>query len=287
MRESTLHLLEEMQVNEKTDSEIYTRLARRVGGENGEVLRRMAADEARHCEVWGRYTGKKAEARRVKVFFYSLMGWIFGLTFVINLLESGENGAGNRYAGLVEDVPEAKGIMEEEEVHERRLAEMVDEERLKYIGSMVLGLNDALVELTGALAGFTLALGSNETVGLAGFITGVSATLSMAASEYLSKKAEPGEKHPLKAAVYTGIAYMITVALLLLPYGVFSSPYLALIFCLFNAACIICLFTFFVAVVRREPFRPQFLEMLSISFGVAAISFFIGWAARTWMGIDM
>ena len=287
MRESTLRLLEEMQVNEKTDSEIYTRLARRVGGENGEVLRRMAADEARHCEVWGRYTGKKAEARRFKVFAYTVLGWIFGLTFVINLLESGEDGAGKRYAGLIEDVPEARGIMEEEEVHERRLAEMVDEERLKYIGSMVLGLNDALVELTGALAGFTLALGSNATVGLAGFITGVSATLSMAASEYLAKKADPGESHPFKASVYTGIAYMITVALLLLPYGVFSSPWLALACCLFNAACIICLFTFFVSVVRREAFRPQFLEMLSISFGVAAVSFFIGWAAKTWMGIDM
>ena len=177
--------------------------------------------------------------------------------------------------------------MEDEESHERKLAEMVDEERLKYIGSMVLGLNDALVELTGALAGFTLALGSNDTVGLAGFITGVSATLSMAASEYLAKKAEPDEKHPFKAAVYTGIAYMITVALLLLPYVVFTSPYAALVCCLFNAACIICLFTFFVSVVRREPFRPQFTEMLTISFGVAAISFFIGWAAKTWMGIEM
>ena len=146
MRESTLQLLEEMQINEKTDSEIYTRLARRVGGDNGEVLRRMAADEARHCEVWSRYTGKKAEAKRLKVFFYGVLGWIFGLTFVINLLESGEDGAGKRYAGLIEDVPEARGIMEEEEIHERRLAEMVDEERLKYIGSMVLGLNDALVD---------------------------------------------------------------------------------------------------------------------------------------------
>ena len=87
--------------------------------------------------------------------------------------------------------------------------------------------------------------------------------------------------------MYTGIAYMITVALLLLPYVVFTSPYAALACCLFNAACIICLFTFFVSVVRRESFRPQFVEMLSISFGVAAVSFFIGWAAKTWMGIDM
>jgi len=287
MKDSTLRLLEEMQVNEKTDSEIYGILARRVRGENGRILSRMAADEARHCEVWGRYTGRPVKAKKFKIFFYCLMSWIFGLTFVINLLESGEDSAGKRYAGLLEDVPEARGIMEEEERHEHKLAEMVDEERLKYIGSMVLGLNDALVELTGALAGFTLALGNNVTVGLAGFITGVSATLSMAASEYLAKKADPGEGHPLKAAVYTGIAYMITVALLLLPYTVFSSPYAALACCLFNAACVICLFTFFVSVVRREPFKPQFLEMLGISFGVAAVSFFIGWAAKTWMGIDM
>ena len=108
MRESTLRLLEEMQANEKTDSEIYTILAGRAGGENGEVLRRMAADEERHCEVWGRYTGKKAEAKRLKVLFYCVMSWIFGLTFVINLLESGEDHAGKRYAGLIEDVPEAQ-----------------------------------------------------------------------------------------------------------------------------------------------------------------------------------
>ena len=287
MRESTKRLLAEMQVNEKTDSEIYRILARRVGGENGKVLCRMAEEEAAHCAVWSRYTGNPCRPNRLKVWLYVVMGWVFGLTFVINLLEFGEDKAGKRYSQLIEDLPEAKYIMEEERKHEELLASMVDEERLKYIGSMVLGLNDALVELTGALAGFTLALGNNATVGLAGFITGVSATLSMAASEYLSKKADPSEKHPFKAAVYTGIAYLITVAFLLLPYTLFSSPFLALGFCLFNAACIIAAFTFFVSVVRRETFRPQFMEMICISFGVAAVSFLIGWAAKTWMGIDM
>ena len=287
MKESTRRLIEEMQVNEKTDSEIYRILARRIGGENGEALRQMADEEAAHCAVWSRYTAKSCQPIRWKVWLYVVMGWVFGLTFVINLLEFGEDKAGKRYADLMEEVPEARYIMEEEQKHEEKLAAMIDEEKLKYIGSMVLGLNDALVELTGALAGFTLALGSNATVGLAGFITGVSATLSMAASEYLSKKADPSEKHPLKAAVYTGIAYLITVAFLLLPYTLFTSPFLALGFCLFNAACIIAAFTFFVSVVRRETFRPQFLEMICISFGVAAISFLIGWAAKTWIGIEM
>jgi len=287
MRESSRRLLEQMQVNEATDSAIYKNIARRIKGPNREVILRMAQDEEAHCALWSRYTGKTVRPKRIKVLWYTLMSWLFGITFVIHLLEFGEDKAGRNYADLMEDVPEAREIMAEEERHEEELASMVDEERLKYIGSMVLGLNDALVELTGALAGFTLALGSNSMVGLAGFITGVSATLSMAASEYLAKKAEPDEQHPLKAAVYTGIAYLITVAILLLPYVLFTSPYVALGCCLFNAACIIAAFTYFVSVVRRESFRPQFMEMICISFGVAAVSFLIGWAAKTWMGIDM
>ena len=69
-----------------------------------------------------------------------------------------------------------------EQEHEAALIELIDEERLRYISSMVLGLNDALVELTGALAGFTFALGNTTTIAMAGFITGSAATLSMAAS---------------------------------------------------------------------------------------------------------
>ena len=122
-------------------------------------------------------------------------------------------------------------------------------------------------------------------VGMAGFITGVAATLSMAASEYLSKKADSSEKHPLKAAVYTGVAYMITVAFLLLPYIVFDSPLAALGFCLFDAALIILGFTYFVSVVRKESFVRGFAEMIAISFSVAGISFLIGWAARCWLNI--
>ena len=124
-------------------------------------------------------------------------------------------------------------------------------------------------------------------IGLAGFITGVSATLSMAASEYLSKKADPGEKHPLKAATYTGVAYLITVALLLTPYALTSDPLLALGICLCNATLIIIGFTFFVSVVRKTSFWHGFREMMTISFSVALISFLIGLAARIWRNLDV
>ena len=152
---------------------------------------------------------------------------------------------------------------------------------------MVLGINDALVELTGALAGFTFALGDSAVICMAGFITGSAATLSMAASEYLSKKNDPSEKQPLKAAVYTGLAYMFAVCMLLAPFALISSPLLALGGCLLSAAFVIFLFTFYVSVVRKEPFAPAFREMIFISFGVAAVSFLIGWGAQRLLGISM
>ena len=107
----------------------------------------------------------------------------------------------------------------EEEVHEQKLIGLINEERLEYMGSVVLGLNDALVEFTGALAGFTLALSDSRLIALTGSITGIAAALSMASSEYLSTKSEGGEtKHPIKAAIYTGIAYIITVVALVAPF---------------------------------------------------------------------
>lgn len=288
MRAETLALVRKMHNNEATDRQIYIALAQQTKSPgNREVLLRIAKDEEGHCAVWGRYTGEAPVINRFRVHLFSLLGRIFGLVFVINLLESGEDDASETYRELGHELPEALAIMDDETRHEAQLAAMIEEEGLSYISSMVLGLNDALVELTGALAGFTLALGDNRMVGMAGFITGVAATLSMAASEYLSKKADASEKHPLKAATYTGIAYMLTVAILLLPYLLTSSPLIALAFCLFNAALIILGFTYFVSVVRKESFLRGFREMILISFGVAAISFLIGWIARMWLNIDM
>ena len=288
MREETLAIVRRMQDNEATDQRVYAALAKQASlQKNSEILEKMSHDEGLHCAVWGRYTGIEAKADMFRVWLFVVLGKIFGLVFVINLMEGGEDDSAENYRKLMEELPEARSIMEDETRHEAQLAAMIHEEKLSYISSMVLGLNDALVELTGALAGFTLALNNNRMVGMAGFITGVAATLSMAASEYLSKKADTSEKHPLKATVDSGVAYMITVAFLLLPYIVFESPLVALGFCLFDAALIILGFTYFVSVVRKESFVRGFTEMITISFSVAGISFLIGWAARSLLSIDM
>lgn len=277
----TIKILRIFQRNEITEYQVYQALARRVGGKNGEILQKIAEDELRHFKGWEAYTDEEIKPNRFLIFLYLLMARILGLTFAIKLMEHGEEQAEQSYALIETVIPEASQIIKEEKEHENLLVEMIDEERIKYIGSMVLGLNDALVELTGALAGFTLALQNTRLIGLAGLITGIAASLSMAASEYLSQKSEKESKDPLRASFYTGIAYVMAVILLVMPYFLLTNYYPALGLTLIIAILIILVFARFVSVVKGISFKKFFWEMVLISLGVATISFFVGWAARS------
>ncbi len=237
-----------------------------------------------HYRTWGKYTGVNVKPNWIKVSFYALLQKIFGLTFAVKLMEMGEVHAQDDYQKIVDRLPETAGIVSDEDRHEKYLLNLIEEEKLNYVGSIVLGLNDALVELTGALAGLTFALGKSRLIALAGLITGIAASLSMMTSEYLSKKAE-GEANPLRASVYTGIAYIFTVFLLVAPYFIFGSPYTALPITLSIGIGIILIFTFFVSVTKDQPFWKRFLEMAIISLGVAFISFGIGYFLNKWIGV--
>src|SRR3989338_8314357 len=199
------------QRNEITEHFIYDRLANSMKeGNNKKVLKQISEDELRHYGVWKEFTKEDVEPSKWKIFKYYWISKIFGLTFGIKLMEKGEGGAQVNYSNLSKFIAVAKKIEKEENEHEKKLIDMIDEEKLKYVGSVVLGLNDALVELTGALAGFTLALQRTSLRAVTGLITGIAASLSMAASEYLSTKSEETGKNPIKASVYTGIAYVLT-----------------------------------------------------------------------------
>ena len=162
---------------------------------------------------------------------------------------------------------------------------MLDEEALYYAGSVVLGLNDALVELTGALAGLTLAFRNVNTIALSGLVTGIAASLSMAVSEYLSTSSEETDKNPLRASIYTGIAYVVTVALLILPFLLLHNAYIALAISLTTSVLIIALFNYYISIAKGQPFGKRFFEMAGLSLGVAAISFLIGYVLSKWMGV--
>lgn len=276
------------QRNELTEHLFYLKLSNAVKNpESRDVLKKLSQDELAHYRFWKGITGTDVKASGFKLWFFYIISLVFGITFGIKLMEKGEDRAQNNYKDLASIIPEAGRIAEEEGVHEKMLIELIDEERLRYVGSIVLGLNDALVELTGALAGFTLALQNTRLTAMMGLITGIAASLSMAASEYLSTKSEETGRHPVKASVYTGAAYMATVFLLVLPFFILSHYMAALGLTLLSGLLVIVVFSYYTSVAKDLPFWSRFFEMAAISLGVATLSFGIGYLVRHFMGIEM
>ena len=278
-----------MQQNEMTESAIYEKIAKFAKGEeNKETLLRLAREERAHYEIWKKYTGAEMKPEKGKVLKFTMIARFLGFTFAVKLMEKGEGNAQEEYALLTDEVAESIHIRQQEEEHEHALLAMLDEERLRYVGSMVLGLNDALVELTGSLAGFTFALQNTRLIALSGLIIGISATFSMASSEFLAARSE-GRSDALKSCTYTGIAYLITVVLLILPYLLLgSSQYIAALVCmLIIVVLIIAGFTFYTSVAQDQPFKSRFLEMALISIGVAVVSFVVGSLAKNLLGVEV
>ncbi len=284
--QETFEGLYRMQQEEVDSHAIYSAIASGIKDSNHDILYKIANDELQHAHIWKGYTGRNCEPNRLRVWCYRIMNRIFGFTFVIKMLEKGEERGQAAYAKLEQEVPEVARVRAMEAEHETMLISMLNEERLKYVGAMVLGMNDALVELTGALAGFTFAMRNTKMVALAGLITGISATLSMTASSYLSSKADE-DPDALKSSAYTGVMYLVTVALLVFPYLIFTSPGAALTFMLFAVIAIVAVFNFYISVARDLSFRKRFLEMFSICIGVTVISFIIGNLVKKFLGIDL
>ncbi len=276
------------QKNEITEHSIYKELALIIKDkDNRRILQQISADEKGHYEFWVKITGVELSPSRLKIFFYVCIARVFGLTFSVKLMEQGEGLAQAAYEKLKSVYPEVKHLIEDEERHEDELIALIDEERLKYVSSIVLGLNDALVELTGALVGLTLALQNTRLVGIVGLITGIAASMSMAASEYLSTKQEDTQKSPIKASIYTGFAYILTVFFLISPYLIFKNIFLCLALVLFAAVLVIFVFTYYISVAKGLSFKKRFFEMAGISLSIAAINFFIGIVIRKVFGVDI
>ena len=287
--DQALAIIKKMQQSELTESVIYEKIAKFAKGENNrQTLLRLAQEEKAHYQIWKKYTGVEMKPERGKVAWYTLMARILGFTFAVKLMERGEENAQDEYKILAAEVEESISIREQEEEHERALLDMLDEERLQYVGSMVLGLNDALVELTGSLAGFAFALQNTRLIAMSGLIVGISATCSMASSEFLAAKSE-GRSDALKSCTYTGVAYLITVILLILPYLLFgATQYIPALICmLVIIIAIIAGFTYYTSVAQDQPFGSRFMEMAVISISVAVISFMVGILAKRFLGVDV
>jgi vacuolar iron transporter family protein len=280
--------VKQFQQNEITEYHIYSKLSKRVKDDkNAETLQRIGDDELRHYHFWKKYSGEEVKPSRWKVFKFYLLARIFGIIFGIRLMEKGEEGAQKEYEKACEYIPEARDIVIDEDQHEEELIDLVKEKKLDYVGSIVLGLNDALVELTGTLAGLTFALQNTRLIAVAGLITGIAASFSMAASEYLSTKSEGEGAKALASSIYTGLAYIGTVVILILPYLLFTNYFFCLGMTLAFAILVILFFNYYIAIAKNLNFKKRFWEMFTISMGVAAFTFVIGYVIRIFLGVDV
>ena len=292
MDEVRLKRLLPLQKMESTEAEVYRRLAKMQSDPvNRTILEGIALEEERHESVISKITGKEVAPNKFQVMKHVILARIFGFTFSIMMMEETERDISSEYRslGLVE-------IANEEEEHEQKMISMLEEERLRYSGSIVLGMSDALIELTGALAGLTFALKDMDLVALAGLVTGIAAAFSMGASEYLSSRAEKRSGSAVKAAFFTWISYLITVILLVSPFLILNSKdgsligleiyEAALVFTFTIGLIIVAVFNFYTSVVERVSFKSRFFEMAGILGVVSLISYGIGIALGIALGVN-
>ena len=283
MDTNLLKVLKKFQANEMLGYEVYKRLStdKRLSPENAVTLSKIAELEKIHVETLGKYLGSINTSER-KIERLLLKSKILGFTFTLKRMEMIQKNLVpvEIQEELIRNIPELEHIFEEEEMIDKDLLTLLDEGRLIYVSSLVLGLNDALVELSGAIAGFTFAMRNNSLVALAGIITGISASLSMAATEFVATRTDTktSRKTPFTAAIITGITYIGTVTLMVLPYLLLPNEYylLALLIMLTVVISIIAIFSFYVSVTNGTNFKRQFGSMALISLSVAFISFVLG-----------
>lgn len=273
---------------------IYKALAKREDeSEFKRILGELIEHEREDFEFWrDRSSRKEYSVSPLLVQMFVLVRTVFGLTFTARFLEGRERKMIARYHAYLETIKDEAEreriheIIKHERYHEARMIEQVKEERVEFMSNIVLGMNDGLIELTGALVGFAFALQNHVLVAFTGLITGVSASFSMAASAYMQARHEPDDsKSPWKAAVYTGISYLVVVLLLVAPYFVFTSPFVALGAMFAVVLAIVASVSFYSSVLFSRPFFTQFSEMAVASIGVAALAFVLGTAVRMYIGM--
>lgn len=282
-----LKLLYSFQTNSVTNAILCVKITKYIKEiQNKKILLRIAKEEMAHTYIWQQYTKKEAKPNFLKIFFYQVISFLLGYTFTIKLLERSEFKGKQELNKLKEKYPEVSYIISQKETHKKDLINLLNEDRLNYIGAMVLGLNDALIELTGTISGLTFVLMNTKLTALAGIITGVAATLSMTSSCYLAEKTNDNKKAVISAC-YTGIAYLITVILLISPYLLFPKDMFFCAFCSMLFLVIFLIFTFsaYISIIKSEPVKIRFFEMAIISLSVTLISFFIGLIAKTFFNI--
>jgi len=279
--------------NEYKDHRVYMALA---DVERDSIRRRtlekLADVEGRHYRFWLLHIPEhKPRISGAYIRSMVLLRMILGVTFVVKLLENHEKKTLEQYKQLVSEGgfdnnsrDALNKIIEEENDIEKKLVSSIDEAVVRYLGFMMLGVADAIVELTGVQAGFLGVTDSPVIAGIAGLIVGVAAAISMGAASYLQARQGMSEK-PIISGVVTGVLYMLTVVALALPYFIIRNMFTAFASAITLALLLLAFLTFYTSVIQERNFRKEYLLNVSILLVVAFGTFFLGKVLGAYFGI--
>ena len=148
--------------------------------------------------------------------------------------------------------------------------------------AIILGMHDAIVSLLGLIAGLYFAFTDSNIIIVSCIIASITAALSMSAANYLAVKTT-NSTTALRSGIYTGVAYLITCAFLILPFFFFQHRTIAIVAVFIIAVFVIWLFNriFY----YESGFYRHFFEMLTICTIVSIAAFLIGESAHYLFGI--
>lgn len=280
-------VLQEVYIAQETarDYAIYTALAER---EAVPAFRRVLTELASIAKDQHAFWASRApEAREVRpmIWPYVLMRRVFGLTLTAKYIVGRKSVRVEEYQSYCTSCSSREEYEAVEHFIERlhEVSDTIEEDRARFFSNIVLGFNDALIELTGALVGFSFALRDANLIVIGGLVTGISASLSMAASAYLQARHE-NEHSPTKAAVFTGLSYLGVALLLVMPFLFGFSTLVSLALMFGVVVIMISVVSFCSAILLARPFAVQFGEILVLSLGVAAIALVIGQVLHAFIG---
>lgn len=279
--------------DEYADYVAYKRLASiEFNRERKKKLEIIAEMEHDHFNFWKKYAFAFKPSLRAPLYSYFLvfLRLVFGVTLAIKLLERGEERASERYRAVLdliqvdEDRKSVERIIQDELEHEQYFVSQLDEVIVKYMSALVLGLADAIIEITGTHAGTLGTTSSTIITGAVGLVVGISAAISMASASYLQSKHETG-RSPTIAALITGSGYVVAVALMSLPYFLVGNIVVAFSASIAISILLVMIFTFQGSVYTGSSFIADFIQTVGLVLGVALLAYFLGDLLSATLGI--
>ena len=297
LTENLTKVADEACIDEYTDYAVYTKLSSRQKKNNpkfSEALSNLASAEKRHYEFWRKYSSdssKPPKARSMVVRLVLFLRFLFGASFAIKFLEKHEDKVIKQYKSVEHLIPEQDRsefelMVADEQEHEKMFAEQMQGSYVKYISFVILGLADAIVEISGIHAGSLGIYTSTELTGLAGIVAGAAASIAMASAAFAQAK-QGFQGSPSISAVFTGISYFVNAVVLATPYFLTRNMSVAISISVILAIIIIAFVSYYNSVISDSSFVRDFSELAGIMLGATVALYFFGSFIRALLGITI